>query len=236
MRPRSIHLVAVIAVLASLFLGACGTSGDSNDEGASTTATTATTGGGDKDGTTTSGASTTSAPADADPVEVSADAKPYVDAMVKGMQSDKSTPLTDKQAECFASRFVDDVGVDALKSAGVDPASLASTDTSMDFKALNLTKAEGNAIYDNFGKCGINLREEMMKSMATDGELSVAAKACFETALTDDNLRKIMVTSMIKGDAALENDPELSAVMGALMGCAFMGMGSSSSTTTTAAG
>jgi hypothetical protein len=55
--------------------------------------------------------------------------------------------------------------------------------------------------------------------------MSDAAKACMEGVFTDENLRKLMVSSMVNGEDAAENDPELAPLMGQLMGCAFMGMG-----------
>lgn len=88
-----------------------------------------------------------------------------------------------------------------------------------------MTEDDANEIFDNFGRCDIDLREMMLESMAADSEVSAGQKACMETVLTDENLRKLMVTSFMKGDDGIENDPELEEVMGGIMGCAFMGMG-----------
>ena len=48
---------------------------------------------------------------------------------------------------------------------------------------------------------------------------------CQSFPLTDENLRKLMVSSMMNGDEGMEDDPELESLMGGIMGCAFMGMG-----------
>lgn len=145
--------------------------------------------------------------------------RPYVDALATSLQtSDDDFPLTDDQVDCLAPRFVRVFGVDRLEDAGVSPETFADEE-SMDFSELSLTEKEGNALFDTFGACDIDLRETMLDSMASDEEVTPAMAECFETVLTDDNLRELMVTTMISGDEAVEDSP----VMGELIGCAFLG-------------
>jgi len=228
MLRRPTALIAILAVTALTLVG-CGTSGgdDASDSKATTTTAKTSENGGDESGDDTT---TTTEDKDSGDVKISADGQAYVDSIVESMKSDEDTPLSDEQANCFGARFVKVIGVDRLKEAGVTPENLASED-SMDFTDLKLSEAEGNKVYDQFGACDIDLREEMMKSMSSDEDMTPAAKACMEGVLTDENLRKLMVVIMTKGDDAAEDDPALSGFMGGLMGCAFMSMGSDGTTT-----
>jgi hypothetical protein len=226
---RPFSLLAVLALVATLALGACSSGGD-DDAGATTTTaaenagepseTTEAAGGDDEEETTT-----TEAEDEGDEVEVSADARAYVDAMTDSMTADEDFPLSDEAAECFSARTIDTIGVDRLQAAGVTPEMMSDEESAMDFSDLGLTEDEAGDLYDNFGRCDIDLQELMMQSMAADEEVTPAMQACMETVLTDVNLRKLMVSSMMNGDEAMENDPELEELMGGLMGCAFMGMG-----------
>jgi hypothetical protein len=223
---RPFSLLAVLALVATLALGACSSGGD--DAAPTTTAaenagepgetTEATEGDGEE-------TTTTEAEDEGGEVEVSADARAYVDAMTDSMTADEDFPLSDEAAECFSARTIDTIGVDRLQAAGVTPEMMSDEDSAMDFSDLGLTEDEAGDLYDNFGRCDIDLQELMMQSMAADDEVTPAMQACMETVLTDVNLRKLMVSSMMNGDEAMENDPELEELMGGLMGCAFMGMG-----------
>lgn len=226
---RSLNLLAVAALMATLVLGSCSSSGDDKADSDKTTTTTKAADGDDEATTTTEeekGDETTTTRDDGGDVEVSGDGQAFVDAMVESMQSEEDFPLSEDQARCFAARTVNTIGVDRLNKAGVTPEQFGSSgDSSIDFSDLGLTEDDANEIFDNFGRCDIDLREMMLESMAADSEVSAGQKACMETVLTDENLRKLMVTSFMKGDDGIENDPELEEVMGGIMGCAFMGMG-----------
>src|SRR5690606_14003972 len=110
-----------------------------------------------------------------------------------------------------------------IEASGVTTDDLESSD--MDFSAIGITEEDGNRLYDAFGQCDINLRELMLETMASDDEMSEAAKSCMEGVFTDENLRMFMVSSMVNGEDGMEDDPALGPFMGQLMGCAFMGMG-----------
>lgn len=154
--------------------------------------------------------------------------RPYVEAMSTSMkdsrEDEEDMQLTDAQIDCIAPRFVNIIGVDRMKENGVTPEDLASDDP-LDFSTLKMDEKEGNTLYDTFGQCDVNLREVMMTSFAQDDDMSPEMRKCMEDVFTDDNLRTLMVSSMVKGDDAMENDPAVAPMMGRLMGCAFMGMG-----------
>ena len=244
--PRRSPVVTTIAALCCslgcvIALGACGTSvskvnGSVSTTAAATGASGATTSSSAAPSTTSSdndnpsASTTTTASGHDDNTSVSADAKPYVDAMVESMTSDKDFPGTEAQARCYAAKAVDVIGVDRFKAKGITPDKLGS-DSSQDFSDLNLTTAEGNKIYDALGDCDMDMKKIMYDEMAQGGTLTPEVKACLDHVLTDDNLRKLMVSSMIKGDAATDADPALKSISSGLTGCMFMSMGATSTTT-----
>lgn len=226
MKQRRFHPLFAFAVVSALLLGACSSGGGDKADTTTTTAAeggeTTTTDQGGEDGAEDD--DTTTTPDEGDEVEVSGSGRGYVDAMTDAMTADEDMPLSDDQARCFSSRFVDTVGVDRLQAAGITPEMLSDDDSTMEFTELDLSEAEGNRIYDNFSRCGVNLREMMLESMASDDDLTPAMRSCMEGVLTDDNLRTLMVMTMIRGSEALEDDVAGSELMSGLMGCAFMGL------------
>ncbi len=228
MQPRFRVLAVSLAAALTLVSAGCGTEGKGDDtatDGKKGTTTTVAS----NDGTTTvdDGPVDTTEPTDDDPFVPSggddAEAGPYIEALKRSMHAsndeDEDFQLTDGQIDCMSPRFIDVLGVDRLKENGVTPADLESGEA-MNFAELNLNEKEGNALYDTFGECDIDLNEMMMTSMAADEEMTPEMKTCMEGVFTDENLRKLMVATMTQGDDALENDP----LMAQLMGCAFMGM------------
>src|SRR5664279_2196701 len=144
---------------------------------------------------------------------VSDESRPYVDALKQSMKDsngeDDDIQFNDDQMDCIAPRFVNIIGVERLDENGVTPADLASDD-SMDFSDLTLGEKEGNALYDTLGDCDVNLKEIMVASFAEDDEVTPAMAKCMEGVFTDDNLRLLMVSTLVQGDDALEEDPTLS--------------------------
>lgn len=158
--------------------------------------------------------------------DVSEAEKPYVDAMAEGMASaeDEELSLTEDQERCISARFVDVIGVERFEQAGIEPADLRTDEEALEFTEIDLSEDEGNRLYDSFGACDVDLRQVMLDAMAADEEITPEMQACMEGAFTEENLRKLMVTSMVKGEDAAEDDPALAGFMGTIMGCAFMGM------------
>jgi hypothetical protein len=147
---------------------------------------------------------------DDDGGEVSEEAQPYVDAFVDSAANaeEDELQLSSEQAECFGTRFVEIVGVDRLEDAGVTPDDFGD-DSDMDFSELGLTEDEGGEIYDAFGECDVDIRQEFLASLGADEELSDEDRECVADAFDEDLLRRILVTTFVEGEDALENDEEL---------------------------
>lgn len=154
--------------------------------------------------------------------KVSEEGKPYAQAIAKSFTTKEDADdlvLDDKQGECVGNHIVDIVGVDTYKEAGITPADLEDTDA---FAGdVEVTEKQANDVYDSFKKCKVDLHAALVESMAQDEETSDAAKKCLEGAMTEDVIRGLLVSTMT-GD---EESPEANKVMGAIMGCMFMGMG-----------
>jgi hypothetical protein len=177
--------------------------GDDDDGATATTrasaTTTATSTGGTATGTTVSAADATE--------------DDYLAAIERSLSAGPPGEVrtTPEQAECMAPKWLGTVGVERLKEHDIAP-SMIGDDNSDDGSALadlGLTEAEGNALYDAFGDCGVDLRDEFVTSMTA--ELSAPAAACVGDAMTDDLLRRLMVASIVEGDGALDTNEELAA-------------------------
>lgn len=146
------------------------------------------------------------------------EAKPYVEEISTSMSEDEDSPVSEKEAECWAKGFIDVVGIDRIKKAG-SPEEFGSSSDDLNFQELDLTRDEGEEIYAKFGDCGVDMREEMMSSMAEDDELDETSKKCLEDALTDERLEDFFVTSMVEGEDGAEDSEAGKELVGALMGC-----------------
>ena len=201
--PRRVLLLTVLA--ATSLLAACGASGGS--EGASTT--TAANGG---DGVTTTtgedGPSTTDVETSTttEPDQDDSGRQAYVDALAEGFADDDTAPFDEDQVDCLGNGFVDAIGYDELKRAGVTPEEFGEGD---DFGGkLTIDEAIANDLYDQYEACGIDLKA-FLKEFATDftdgGKLSAAQEACVDKALTEENLRRSLVADLMGED--IEDDP-----------------------------
>ncbi len=154
--------------------------------------------------------------------DVSAEAKPFVDALKRSMQEsdDDTFELSDSQIDCLAPRMINAIGVDFLVDAGVDPADIGGDDD-MDFSDLNITKDQGGAMYDSFGACDVSVRDIMLESVAGEG-LGDEAQKCVEDALTEDSVRDMMIATLVEGDEGMESNPAIGELMGELMQCSML--------------
>jgi hypothetical protein len=142
--------------------------------------------------------------------DISEEAQPYVDAFVEDAADadEDDLQISPEQAECFGARFVEIVGVDRLEEAGVTPDDFGG-ESDLDFSEIGLTEDEGGEIYDAFGACDVDIRAEFISSLGADDELSEEDRECVAEAFDDDLLRRILVTTMVEGEDALEADNEL---------------------------
>jgi hypothetical protein len=147
---------------------------------------------------------------------VSAEAKPYVEALEKSMKEDDSGGMTlsDSQASCLAPKFVNTIGVDTLEAKGITPEDMGS-DSDTDLSEMDLSEAQGGQLYDAFGACKIDVKELFISGMGSDSEMSADDKKCLEDNFDDALLKQVMVASLIKGEDALQSDQEL---MGKVLG------------------
>ncbi|HET8931304.1 MAG TPA: hypothetical protein VFN21_11650 [Acidimicrobiales bacterium] len=233
MTRRSLAFASSILVTGVLALSACGVNVDEVKDAAGRPETTTRLAADQGATSTTSGndagRSTTTARPDTTGSASDAEAGPYVEAMTESMLDDDDVPITEDQARCYAGKAIEIIAVDRLQSKGITPDDLRD-DSALDLSDVGLSMDEGNALYDAFEDCDIDLRELMLASMGEGEEVPAGVEACLDQVLTDDNLRKMMVISIVKGDDAMENDPELEQITGGLMGCMFMAMGSDTTT------
>ncbi len=152
-----------------------------------------------------------------DDVEVSEEAQPYVDAMIESF--DNSDPdeleIDREQAQCLAPRWVETIGPDRLAEAGIEPEDFSS-EGDVDLSTADLSEDDGNEMYDAFEACGIDVKNLFVQSMANDEELSTEDVECLEGAIDDDLMRRILVTTFVEGEDALDQDEELTGELFAM--------------------
>ena len=218
-------LLAALVLTAPLLATGCSSGGDdTGDKAAVTTDDGSTTTDGGKDTTTT-----TTKKDGGGKVNVSAEAAPYVKAMAASLsksQNDGDLQMTPEQADCIAPRWVDTIGVDRFKEAGVTPEAIEKDDNATDFKEFTLTKPEAEVMYDAFGQCNVNLRELMLESLAGDAEVPEAVRTCMEGVLTEKAIKKLMILGLTEGDTTVDDPNDMPPELAGIMCCAFLGMGS----------
>jgi hypothetical protein len=206
MNGRSTRTLALLIAGAAVALAAgCG---DDDDDAAATATTeggaavSPTTAGSSSGGTAGSGPSGTAG---------SADAQAYVDAMIDSF--DNADPdelqIDREQAQCLAPKWVDTIGTDRLAAAGIEPQDF-SAEGNVDLTTVGLTEDDGNAMYDSMAECDIDVKKLFVDGFANERDVSAEDRQCFTDALDDDLLRRIMVTTLIGGEEALNQDEELS--------------------------
>ncbi len=187
-------LARLIAGAALVLAAGCG----DDDEGAGTTS-------GDTEASPTTAGSASSGAAGG------ADAQAYVDAMIESF--DNSDPeelqINREQAQCLAPRWVEAIGADRLAAAGIEPRDFAA-EGDVDLTEVGLSDEDGNAMYDAFGECDIDVKTVFVESFSAERDVSDEDKDCLTDAMSDDLLRRIMVTTFVEGDEALNQDEELS--------------------------
>jgi hypothetical protein len=185
----AIGLVAVLGLTAS---AACG--GDDDNSSATTArATTATSG-------ATAGTSGSSGGASRDD---------YVAVLKESMMSsgdEDGFALTGDQADCMAPKWIDTIGVDTLQAKGIEPDDIGA-EGSADLTTLGLSEEQGNDLYAAFGKCDVDVKSLFIKSMSPD--LSAEDEQCLEDNFDDALMKQILVTTLTKGEDALDGDEEL---------------------------
>jgi len=154
--------------------------------------------------------------------DVSAEAQPYVDAIGAQFRTgdESELQLSQEQADCVAPRWVDAIGVDTFEAEGVTPEEI--TDESEDeLPTLGLDESQGNALYDAFEDCDVDVPALLLDSIVAGGDIDDATRDCLQDALDGDLVRSLMVAVVTQGDDALSEDEALAEEFsGALDGCA----------------
>lgn len=157
--------------------------------------------------TTLATTTTTTAPAPptTPPPPPSPDEQPYLDSFATDVRAGDGAEIFDEaQAKCLARRFLDVIGLDRLRNAGVEPDDF---NISANFgEKLGVDATEGNQLYDQFASCGIDVEEVLVKSLSAGGQdLTPEERACVDAAFGPDDVRRSFVADIIGQD--LTDDP-----------------------------
>ena len=135
----------------------------------------------------------------------------YVEAIVA---SNDESELTDEENECFARAFVDAVGVDQLQDS-VSPDEIRDDPQSSPSEfGITLDDEQTDAFWEDINEC-MDVRAAFIEGLTAGEDVSDEAVDCLEGAIDDDLLKRLLVTTLMEGDDAIEDDEEL---MGDLIG------------------
>jgi len=215
-------ITAVLALLMLVVTAACGASGSDDNAAPSTTKAPPTTdrsdSSDDPDGTDTTEASSTSETEQTTETtgggKASGTEQEYIDALVGSFDPEKDgEDFTKDQVACLADGWVRSIGVGAFQKAGLSPDDIKNDDG--DFDNLDLSEAQAEKMVDVYDTCGIDIKELMLKSFASDSS-SPKQQACIEKALTDDAVRALLVQSIV--DEPKEDNPVMQVLTACMAG------------------
>jgi hypothetical protein len=146
----------------------------------------------------------------------SAEGQEYVDAIVA---SNGDSELTEEENECFARAFVDAVGVDQLQGAVTPDEIREDPERSPDEFGITLDEDQADAFWEDVNEC-MDVRAAFVEGLTEGEDMSQETVDCLEGAIDDDLLKRVLVTSLMEGEDALEEDQELmSDLIGAVGDC-----------------
>jgi hypothetical protein len=146
----------------------------------------------------------------------SAEGQEYVDAIVA---SNDDSDLTDDENECFARAFVDAVGVEQLQGAVTPDEIREDPESSPEEFGITLDEDQADAFWEDVNEC-MDVRAAFVEGLTEGEDMSQETVDCLEGAIDDDLLKRVLVTSLIEGEDALEEDQELmSDLIGVLGDC-----------------
>jgi hypothetical protein len=202
-RSRS-RRVAMAVTLAFALSGAtaCGSDdGGSDDAGSETTTTAAATdaeASGDEPEPETETEPTGDEDPDAPPAEAGdADRQDYIDALAAAAGNDDFADPD--QSECLAEGWIDAIGADELRDAGITPEQFADGGDE-ELQALGLDEDTADEMYDQFAACDLDLRELIIGSSQAESGLTPDQQSCVEDTLTDEALRAWFVADLLGGE------------------------------------
>jgi hypothetical protein len=146
----------------------------------------------------------------------SAEGQEYVDAIVA---SNDDSELTDDENECFARAFVDAVGVEQLQGAVTPDEIREDPESSPEEFGITLDEDQADAFWEDVNEC-MDVRAAFVEGLTEGEDMSQETVDCLEGAIDDDLLKRVLVTSLIEGEDALQEDQELmSDLIGVLGDC-----------------
>jgi hypothetical protein len=190
---RGTIAIGLVALLSLTAVAACG---DDDSSGGGTTTprpTTATSG-------ATAGTSGSSGGAGRDE---------YVAVLKESMMSsgdEGEFALSGEQADCMAPKWIDTIGVDTLQAKSIEPDDIG-TEGSADLTTLGLSEEQGNDLYAAFGQCDVDVKSLFIKSISPN--LSDKDEQCLEDNFDEALMKQILVTTLTKGQDALDGDEEM---------------------------
>ena len=206
-RHRHLHRLAALTMAAGLLVGAAAcSSSDGSDGGSSAkTTTTAKASGGSK------GAGSTTSTTRPDPADIEGSASDYRQALIDSYKPENA-PFTKNQAQCLAPKWVEAIGVDTFKEAGIPPADVAKGSKSLD--DIGITKAMAEAMVAAMHGCDIDTLALLVQVTTGGAKLSPAQQSCFEEAVTPEELDAFLV-SLYTGE-----EPDNAQLLESVKGCA----------------
>ncbi len=175
-------ILATVAALALLALGAC--SGGSGKKGLGTAKPSST--------SSTSSESPTSSES-----STSAGEQAYVDALVNEFASEASSDSTvpnGSQARCIAKRWIRVMGVERLQQHGLTPSKLAGLS---DISALGLTHGDGVALIDGLQSCGYDWRQLVWNEARSSGKLTTDQIDCLKKHVDANTLKSAFADGLV---------------------------------------
>lgn len=133
----------------------------------------------------------------------------YVDAIAATRQDEQ---FTSAETECIARVFVDAIGVAQLEAVVTPDEIRDNVDSSPADLGISMNDQQRDVFWNDLNAC-VDVREIFIEGIAADEELSDEAVECLEGAIDDDVLKPLIVTVLVEGQEALEQDDELVAMV-----------------------
>jgi hypothetical protein len=130
-------------------------------------------------------------------------AQDYADALIASYDdSGSSDEIFGRDVVvCVSPLWVEAIGVETFQDAGIAPADIANGSSDLDDVALDQATAE--EIVDALPGCGLPLIDLFIDGLGSSVKSSPAKVACIEGAITEDQIRAILV-GQIRGEETAE--------------------------------
>lgn len=109
--------------------------------------------------------------------------------------------FSEEGVTCLAGRWVEAIGTETFRDAGIAPGDLAANQAR--FEELELDRTTAEALADGFDACGLAIRDAYLRTL--QGDLSEQGKICVEELLTEDAVRRSFVADLLGEE--LDPDP-----------------------------